>query len=71
VSVLYFRTLDHPPDKISSFLRNFVGTSGGFEDGIANLDIGEDEEDGPATRLKGMKYMYQLVRLVFQHAKHS
>ncbi|KAI0032195.1 minichromosome maintenance protein mcm7p [Vararia minispora EC-137] len=49
--------------KIRNFLENFIGTSDGFEDGIANLDLGDEEEDGPTARLKGLKYMGQLQKI--------
>ncbi|KAI0320747.1 MCM2/3/5 family-domain-containing protein [Amylostereum chailletii] len=50
-------------DAIEGFLRTFVGVGGDFTDGIANMDIVDEDDDGPASRNKGLKYMSQLQRI--------
>lgn len=47
-------------------MSHFVGpTSGDVTDGMADMDIG-DEDDSPETqRRKGLKYMSQLVRVSY------
>jgi hypothetical protein len=47
-------------------LSHFVGpASGDVTDGIAGMDI-EDQDDSPETqRRKGLKYMSQLVRVSY------
>ncbi|VDC06692.1 unnamed protein product [Peniophora sp. CBMAI 1063] len=47
--------------KITNFLENYLGTSGDFEDGLAHMDLEDDE--GPAARYRGHKYMSQLQRI--------
>ncbi|KAF8503257.1 MCM2/3/5 family-domain-containing protein [Russula emetica] len=51
-------------DSIRDFLSHFVGpASGDVTDGIAGMDI-EDQDDSPETqRRKGLKYMSQLQRI--------
>ncbi|KAI0042683.1 MCM-domain-containing protein [Auriscalpium vulgare] len=50
-------------EKIEDFLKTFVGTSQGLEDGIAGMDLMDDDEDLDAPRSKGLKYMSQLQRV--------
>jgi hypothetical protein len=50
--------------RITDFLSNFVGpTSGDVTDGIADMDIGDEDSDPESQRMKGLKYMSQLVRV--------
>ena len=51
--------------KIKDFLSIFVGPSIGDDvtDGIAEMDIGDDDGNLEAQRMKGLKYMSQLVRV--------
>jgi hypothetical protein len=53
-------------DSIRDFLSHFVGpASGDVTDGLADMDIG-DQDDSPETqRMKGLKYMSQLVRVSY------
>ncbi len=53
-------------DRIRDFFSHFVGpASGDVTDGMADMDIG-DEDDSPETqRMKGLKYMSQLVRVSY------
>ncbi|TFY70273.1 hypothetical protein EVG20_g2745 [Dentipellis fragilis] len=54
---------DEEKDKIKGFLEGFVGTGQDVTDGFADMDIGGEDEDGPASRTKGLKYMSQLQRI--------
>ncbi|THH09436.1 hypothetical protein EW146_g8682 [Bondarzewia mesenterica] len=49
--------------KIQSFMKTFVGVDQDVTHGIANMDIGDQDEDGPASRIRGLKYMSQLQRI--------
>ncbi|KAI9459439.1 MCM-domain-containing protein [Lactarius psammicola] len=51
--------------KIKDFLSNFVGPSSGDDvtDGIADMDIGDDDGNPETQRRKGLKYMSQLQRI--------
>jgi hypothetical protein len=40
---------------------SFVGTDKDLTDGIANMDLGDEDEASPTNRTKGLKYMSQLV----------
>jgi hypothetical protein len=53
-------------DRIRDFLSRFVGpASGDLTDGMADMDI-EDQDVSPETqRMKGLKYMSQLVRVSY------
>ncbi|KAI0293546.1 MCM-domain-containing protein [Russula brevipes] len=51
-------------DRIRDFLSNFVGpTSGDVTDGIADMDIGDEDRDPESQRMRGLKYMSQLQRI--------
>lgn len=56
-------------DSIRGFLSNFVGTASGDDvtDGIADMDIGDDDGNPEAQRMRGLKYMSQLVRVHHDH----
>lgn len=56
-------------DRIRGFLSNFVGTASGDDvtDGIADMDIGDDDGNPEAQRMRGLKYMSQLVRVYHEH----
>lgn len=51
-------------DKISDFLSKFVGPpSSDVTDGMADMDIGDEDSDPETQRTRGLKYMSQLVRV--------
>ncbi|KAH9027631.1 MCM-domain-containing protein [Lactarius pseudohatsudake] len=51
--------------KIKDFLSNFVGPASGdnVADGIADMDIGDDDGNPETQRMRGLKYMSQLQRI--------
>ncbi|KAH8980363.1 MCM-domain-containing protein [Lactarius hatsudake] len=51
--------------KIKDFLSNFVGPASGdnVADAIADMDIGDDDGNPEAQRMRGLKYMSQLQRI--------
>jgi DNA replication licensing factor MCM7 len=50
--------------RIKDFLSKFVGpASGDVTDGMADMDIGDQDIDAEAQRTRGLKYMSQLVRV--------
>jgi hypothetical protein len=50
--------------RIKDFLSKFVGpASSDVTDGIADMDIGDQDSDPETQRIKGLKYMSQLVRV--------
>ncbi|KAH9009215.1 MCM-domain-containing protein [Lactarius deliciosus] len=52
-------------DKIKDFLSNFVGPTGGdnVADGIADMDIGDDNGNPETQRMRGLKKMSLLQRI--------
>jgi hypothetical protein len=49
-------------DKIRDFFSKFIGpASGDVTDGIADMDIEDEDSDPETQRMKGLKYMSQLV----------
>ncbi|KAI9511111.1 MCM2/3/5 family-domain-containing protein [Russula earlei] len=51
-------------DRIRNFLSNFIGPANGdVTDGIADMDIGDEDNDPETQRTKGLKYMSQLQRI--------
>ncbi|KAH8980360.1 MCM-domain-containing protein [Lactarius hatsudake] len=54
--------------KIKDFLSNFVGPASGdnVADGIADMDIDDDDGNPETQRMKGLKYMSQLQRIANQ-----
>jgi DNA replication licensing factor MCM7 len=50
-------------EQISTFLSTFVGQDKDIERGMADVAIGDDEDDGSASTIRGLKYMQQLVRV--------
>ena len=50
-------------------MSNFVGTASGDDvtDGIAGMDIGDDDGNLETQRIRGLKYMSQLVRVFHEH----
>jgi hypothetical protein len=63
-------SLSKPPltqdniERIRGVLSNFVGpASSDVTDGIADMDIGDQDNDRETQRTKGLKYMSQLVRV--------
>lgn len=51
-------------DRIKDLLSHFVGpASGDVTDGMADMDIGDEDDSPEARRRKGLKYMSQLVRV--------
>jgi len=52
--------------RIKDFLSKFVGpASSDVTDGIADMDIGDQDNDPETQRMKGLKYMSQLVRVSY------
>jgi hypothetical protein len=50
--------------RIKDFLSKFVGpASTDVTDGIADMDIGDQDDDPETQRMKSLKYMSQLVRV--------
>ncbi|KAI9446175.1 MCM2/3/5 family-domain-containing protein [Lactarius indigo] len=51
--------------KIRDFLSNFAGSATGDDvtDGIADMDIGDDDGTPETQRMRGLKYMSQLQRI--------
>jgi hypothetical protein len=47
----------------------FIGPASGDDviDGIAEMDIGDDDGNPEAQRTKGLKYMSQLVRVYHEY----
>ncbi|TFY78082.1 hypothetical protein EWM64_g5931 [Hericium alpestre] len=54
---------DQEKEKIEGFLSTFVGTDQDVTNGFAGMDIGDEDEDSPALRTKGLKYMSQLQKI--------
>jgi hypothetical protein len=53
-------------DRISDFLSKFVGpASGDVTDGIADMAIEDEDSDPETQRMRGLKYMSQLVRVYY------
>jgi len=53
-------------ERIGDFLSKFVGpASSDVTDGIADMDIGDQDSDPETERMRGLKYMSQLVRQLY------
>lgn len=55
---LYYSAL--PPGKVEAFLKHFVDQKD-VTHGFADMDLGDEQDDQPGPRSRGLKYMDQLV----------